>query len=933
MTGQITRTNETKQPTLLIVDDNPDNLFVLQELFAVHLPICRVISTTHATAALNLAQEHEPDVILLDLQMSEMNGIDVCRHIKASRHASHIPVFIMTAHRVTPEMKAQGFEVGADDFITKPVDAVELTARIRRLLRNKEVRDQMQQQNRELENTIRHKTQEVIRNQQFYQALFENSGDAILIHTRDENILDVNTRACELLCYSRGELLSLKLSRIFKDVGQIAHTAIIQSEPDTNVYRYETALVTKNGDVRHVDVSLNRVDAEDDIFQTIVRDITARIRVDEKLRKSRAGLAEAQRIAKMGSWDVDLHSLAHTWSDELFNIFSRDAHEYTPSSTSFLDVTHQGDRALLQSAMNAAVNDRKPLQLEIRIQTPDGFEKVVNIVGRTLHDDVGRPLRLIGTVQDVTERVRTREEIGRRDREFETLVENAPDLIARYDRAKKLQYINHTVERETGIAVANLLGKSRTELGMAEQLHAKWDETLDSVFTTGQPQIFECRCNRNGQQYYCHSRLVPEYSSEGAVDTVLSISRDFTNMRRLEHQYQQAQKMESVGQLAGGIAHDFNNLLTVINGHADLALLTMDAEEKNTYRVREISKTAKRATDVARQLLAFSRREMIEPQHIDLNHVIMDIDKMLRRLIGEDIELITITSEENCRIFADSGQIEQLVTNLVVNARDAIGKTGRIFLKTNTTTLSVDTAQLKAGPHVQLIVQDTGSGIPDQVLEHIFEPFFTTKQKGKGTGLGLATCYGIAQQHKGWINVASVQERGSTFTVCFPLSTGDVERRKTGESLKRIAGGGETILVAEDEPTVRELVIQLLKRKGYQVYATAHGEEALQKVSQWEKGTVDLLITDVVMPRMGGYPLVRALRKMQPNLSVLFMSGYNGESASGNLVEDANTMFIQKPFSPVGFVQKVRQLLDGQDELVPVTQENETADLNSDSSD
>ena len=389
--------------------------------------------------------------------------------------------------------------------------------------------------------------------------------------------------------------------------------------------------------------------------------------------------------------------------------------------------------------------------------------------------------------------------------------------------------------------------------------------------------------------------------------------RAYDELAQTQGQLEQAQKMDAIGRLAGGVAHDFNNLLTVILGRTEMLLQPLPPENPMRRGIELIQRTAGRAADLTRQLLAFSRKQVLEATVLDLNAVAADMRDMLGRLIGEDIALVTSPSLELGRVKADRGQIEQVVMNLAVNARDAMPQGGRLIIETENVDLDAEYVRrhvgARPGPHVMLAVSDSGVGIPREIERHIFEPFFTTKEPGKGTGLGLATVYGIVKQSGGYIECDSEPGRGTTFRIYLPrvdVPAPGVERLGRPADA---AGGTETILLVEDEEGVRELARDILRATGYTVIEARDGAEALL-LSERHQGPLDLLLTDVVMPRMSGRELAERLTPLRPDLSVLYMSGYTDDAVIRHGVLGAGTAFLQKPFTPAILVGRVRETLD-----------------------
>jgi signal transduction histidine kinase len=384
-------------------------------------------------------------------------------------------------------------------------------------------------------------------------------------------------------------------------------------------------------------------------------------------------------------------------------------------------------------------------------------------------------------------------------------------------------------------------------------------------------------------------------------------------LRQSEEQLRQVQKIEAVGRLAAGVAHDFNNILTAITGHSELLLRQLDADDPRRRNAEQIEKAAYRAAGLTRQLLIFSRKQVIQPRVLNLNAVIVDIKKMLCRLIGEDIEFCTLLDPATGHIKADPGQIEQVIMNLAVNARDAMPTGGKLTVTTTSATLDKNHLKnfpdMDAGDYVLLAIADTGTGMSEEVKAHLFEPFFTTKPSGQGTGLGLATCFGIVKQNTGHINVQSELGSGTTFKIYFPQVQSALEPIRVRNQPTKVAGGNETVLLVEDEPVVRELAVATLREKGYTVVEAVNGEEGLRLARQHD-GKIDLVLTDVVMPVMGGKEMADAIRTSHPDTKVLFTSGYTEDALGHHGVLRPGILFLPKPYLTATLARKVREVLD-----------------------
>jgi len=438
--------------------------------------------------------------------------------------------------------------------------------------------------------------------------------------------------------------------------------------------------------------------------------------------------------------------------------------------------------------------------------------------------------------------------------------------------------------------------------------------SLELAVATGKSQTVEYRFRHRDESVRgIQTTFVPVSDGSGVVSRVDGISRDVTQQRRLEEQFRQAQKMEAVGQLAGGVAHDFNNLLTVITSYGDLLLSDLEATDPRRKDVEEIRKAALGAAGLTRQLLAFSRQQVLEPRVLELNAIVSSAEKMLQRLIGEDIGLVTVLAPDLGAVKADPGQLEQVIMNLAVNARDAMPEGGKLTLETANmeldATYTAEHTPVRPGAYVVLSVSDTGVGMDEQTKRRIFEPFFTTKEQGKGTGLGLATVYGIVKQSGGFIWVYSEVGHGTTFKVYFPRVDEPADVAQRAATLPASVRGTETVLLAEDAAALRAVARRVLERGGYTVLEAPSGKTALDLAVEHD-GRIHLLITDVIMPEMSGRQLAERLKEQRPELKVLFVSGYTDDSIIRHGILEPGIAFLQKPFSPEVLARKVREVLD-----------------------
>jgi PAS domain S-box-containing protein len=533
-----------------------------------------------------------------------------------------------------------------------------------------------------------------------------------------------------------------------------------------------------------------------------------------------------------------------------------------------------------------------------------------------LQDRAGQPQGFITVIRDITERKRAEARL----RLLESAVVNAKDAVLITEAelfdppGPAILYANEAFTRMTGYSLEEVLGKTPRILQGPKTDRDELDKIRTALGQQQPVQVELINYRKDGSEYWVELNIVPVADAQGHLTHLVSVQREVTERRHLEAQLRQSQKMEAVGQLAGGIAHDFNNLLTVITGYSELALKRHlnDNDPLRPY-IEEIDRAGERAAGLTRQLLAFSRKQVLELKVLNLNTVVAEMDKMLRRLIGEDVDLVTMLNEDLGQVKADPGQLEQVIMNLAVNARDAMPQGGKLTIETANVELDETYAhqhlEAQPGSYVMLAVSDTGAGMDPETMSHIFEPVFTTKEQGKGTGLGLSTLYGIVKQSGGHTWVYSEIGRGTTFKVYLPRVEESVEIFEPDPVRLKQHQAVETILLVEDEERVRELVRTLLQEEGYTVLVAQNGDEALRLCQQYD-GPAHLLVTDMVMPGgMNGRQLAERLTSLYPKLKVLYMSGYTGEAIVRQGVLEHNLAFLQKPFSLVGLIRKVREVL------------------------
>lgn len=528
----------------------------------------------------------------------------------------------------------------------------------------------------------------------------------------------------------------------------------------------------------------------------------------------------------------------------------------------------------------------------------------------TLND---RPHR-VDSIVDITDRKRTEEQTAM----LGAAVTETADAVIITDADRLVQYVNPAFERITGYSANEVVGRSIDAFHSDQDTESDGEVDLMVHELNGPLRTPLSNLRKDGSPYQAEVVVSPIHNDAGVIVNYVSVMRDVTRETALEMQLRHSQKMEAIGQLAGGVAHDFNNLLYVIINSAYFLQDTVGDDPQQRADLEGIISAANRAAGLTRQLLTFSKRQPLTPVVTDLNGLVTGLEKMLLRLLGEDIQIVLDLDEEACSAKVDRGQIEQVIVNLAVNARDAMVGGGTLTIQTSRTTVDrtmlarfVEPADMSAGQYVMISVSDTGTGISAEHLPHVFEPFYTTKEPERGTGLGLATVYGICKRHGGQIALTSKVGVGTTIGICLPehhMQTSDrpVEDDQHGQ----MPGGDETILLAEDDPYVRKLGVRILSTLGYNVIAAENGEQALAKALDYSD-TPQLLLTDVVMPGMNGFVLSERIRELVPTVKVLFVSGYPSDRFDKNIDLSLLTPMLAKPYRPRQLAETIRAILDG----------------------
>jgi PAS domain S-box-containing protein len=751
-----------------------------------------------------------------------------------------------------------------------------------------------------------------------FRTLIDRSNDAIeVIDPESGRFLDVNQTACLAHGYTRDEYLTLSV----RDVAPTADPAAWSRNLEVLRRRGSRLHVglhrRKDGSTFPVEVNITYVRLNRDYIVAVVRDITERRRAEEELKRTadllRAVADETTDAVfvkdRTGKYLLFNAAAARFVGKSVADVLGRDDTEvFDPD----------GARRLMERDQRIMESGQAETAEEVVIAA--GIRRVFQSTKAPYRDGAGNVIGLVGISRDITDRKRAEQAVRQSEERLRQAVRVSNLGIFDHDHVTDTAYWSpeeraiHGWELDRAPSLAEFVAMLHPEdrERIAAAIRRAHDPAGDGTFDVEQRII-----RPDGEVRWLVTRSQTYFEGEGdarhPVRTVGAVL-DATEWKRLEQQFRQAQKMEAVGQLAGGVAHDFNNLLTVINGLSELALHRLHHDDPSRDLIAEVLRAGERAAGLIRQLMAFSRNQVLQPQVLDINVLLGELSKMLLRLIGEDVGLRLDAAPALGLVKVDPGQFEQAVINLAVNARDAMPQGGRLTIETRNADVDEAYARqhpdVRPGRYVLVAVSDTGHGMDSATRARIFEPFFTTKGLGRGTGLGLAMVYGFVKQTGGHIEVESTVGRGTTFKVYLPCTDEAIPGGRSSQDLVTMPGGAETILLVEDQDAVRSYARHVLLAGGYTVLEARDGEDALA-VARQGQDPIHLLVTDVVMPRMSGRQLADLLTRERPEMRVLLMSGHADEDTTRGGVA-ADGAFLQKPFNPAGLARKVREVLDGE---------------------
>ena len=756
--------------------------------------------------------------------------------------------------------------------------------------------------------TERLRMEQVLRDsEQQLEVIFDNARDGILVaDVETQKFVTGNAAIERMLGYNANELRQIGVEDIHppKSLAYVKEQFGKQARGEIELAS-DIPVQHRDGTIFYADINASRITvAERPCVIGIFRDVTERKQAEAKLKLFRTLLDNSGDAIQV----ID------------------------PTTLRFLDVNEQEcrdlgysrDELLSMSVLDIdpgfGTADKKMIDEQIRKSGVALFERRHRRKdGSTFPVEIGlkfveldRPY-VLTIARDITERRRAEAEQAR----LATIIEQAAETIVITDLKATIIYANPAFERITGYSRAEAVGQNPRILQSGRQDAAFYRQMWDTL-TRGEVWHGHFINKRKDGTFYEEDAVIsPIRDATGTVINYAAVKRDVTREVQLEHQMQQVQKIDAVGRLAGGVAHDFNNILQVILGLCEVILCDMSIRDIHRQDVLDILKSAQHASDLTRQLLAFSRRQTTVPKVLDVNSLVDNIQKMLKRLIGEDIQLVIPLAPHPLFLKADAGQIEQVIMNLAVNARDAMPHGGQLTIATDKVTLTerdlIAFADGRPGEFIRLTVTDTGSGMTPEILTHIFEPFFTTKGPNKGTGLGLAVIYGIVKQHNGWIHVETQVGRGATFAIYLPAHLAGPEETapvNSSATMPPPQGHGEYILVVEDQAEVRHLSVRVLREAGYHVVTAKTAQSAQQFFKKEAPHYFDLVFSDVVLPDQNGIELAEKLLEQQPDIAILLCSGYTDERIHNKIMASKGIHFLQKPYTYAALLHLVRQILD-----------------------
>jgi PAS domain S-box-containing protein len=914
--------------TLLIVDDDPPSLKLLRAQLEAEGHI--VFEAHDGVDALALLERQRVDAVISDILMPRMDGYRLCHEIRQHARLHDLPIILNTATYTSPDDEKLALDVGADKYLKKPVSLETLVAALHEVsamphaapqtkaLQEVEV---LKEYSERLVFKLEEKNTELMAAEVKFRALVEQSIVGIYI-VQDDRFVYVNPGMQKIFGWSEEEMTSRTLSDFVVPKDQVLmrenFRRRISGEVPSN--RYSLRVLHQSGAVLQVEVHSSRTDYNGRLaVMGMLVDITERKRAEEAAQRSQKrlrdlidGLGPSMFVGLMTPQGILIE--ANRPALAAAGLKPEDVLGKPFEETYWWTYSQEVQQQLRETIARAARGEAS--RYDVQVRAAENHLIDIDFSLQPLRNETGEVVFLVPSANVITERKQTENALRASERKFQSVFEQAAVgvIIVKGSRGH-FANVNRRFCEMVGYSAEELLQLTSHDITHPDDIAAYTDQLEQISCGIIREFSLEKRYRRkDGSFVWAKTFIAPLDPTEAKPTLRIGVIIDITERRRLEDQLRQTQKMEAIGQLASGVAHDFNNILAAIQLQAGLLKAEQSLSPEQLDFAGEIEKSAQRAADLTRQLLLFSRKQALQLRDLNLNEAVTSITKMLQRVLGEDVEMQFKFSPQPLLIHADAGMMDQILMNLTVNARDAMPKGGQLIIETSAVKFdevtAAQTSPARPGSFACVSVSDTGCGIPPEILPRIFEPFFTTKEVGKGTGLGLATAFGIVQQHQGWINVHSEAGQGTTFRIYLPRLTQRAAEKAVWSSLATIRGGNETILLVEDEPALRAPIRIALSRLGYRVLEASNGPEALEVWKQ-HRAEIRLLLTDLVLPGgISGKELGEQLLQSDSKLKVVYVSGYSADIAGKDFHLEEGVNFLTKPFAAHKLAETVRNCLD-----------------------
>lgn len=923
---------------ILIADDNADSREVLRKTLesAGH----EIMDVSNGEEALKAFKETHPEMIISDILMPGMDGFQLCRAVKMDRDLRKIPFIFYTASYTDPKDESLALSLGASRFIIKPVEARQFLDIINDVIKEfkedklpvpvRPLEEEAQlikmyddSLSRKLESKIREldeakeKISSVARH---YRNLFSSMRDVVVIADLNRNILDANQPALRnLFGYELEEVIGKQARILYADDEgyEFAGRKVFDTREFVEGRIMEVSLTRRNGEIFTGEMqALKLVDDRGRPSGNIamIRDITNRKYIEDMLKISEERYRRITEAITDYIYTVRVENgrpVETRHSEACFAVTGYTSRDFAEDPYLWIRMVLEEDHDLVRKQAEKVLSGQTPQSIEHRIVRKDGMVRWVESIIVPYKDAGGALISYDGLVRDITERRKAEEALQESEERLRTIFDNSPVGISVASPEGKLIRTNPAFQKMLGYTEDEMHRDfaqitHRDDVGKNMQL---FKEMVDGK--RNQYWLEKRYIRKDGGILWAHTTVTAIRDHKGTFKYNFAIIEDMTERKKLEDQLRHAQKMEAIGQLAGGVAHDFNNMLTAIIGYGHLLKLKLKDNAPLLHFIEQIIAITERGATLTKDLLAFSRKQAVDLKPVKLNDLIDRIGKLMPKFVGEDIELRIKLTDQPLIVLADSSQVEHVLINLATNARDAMPEGGTLTIET--AQVSVDHEDIKQfgygtpGVYALISVSDTGIGMDKETIRKIYDPFFTTKEVGKGTGLGLAMTYGIIKQHNGYINAYSEPGRGTIFKIHLPLIKDDVEERKPVFSPAPVKGS-ETILLAEDEEEVRSSIKNNLEEFGYTVIEAENGADAVDRFTVYQ-GNIQLLIFDVVMPKKNGREAYEEIKKMRPDIKIIFLSGYTRDIINSKGLPEKGLNFLLKPVLPQDLLNKIREVI------------------------